>query len=137
MKTTVATLGLAILVAIPLLAVDAKMGPLDNGRTIFQTGSDIYGHKTVAQQRPLMASCAACHRIDGSGGLKFPGGAKSADLRRKALSSVKPPYTLALLERAISKGIDNEGKPLDKVMPRWKLSTRDLHDVALYVQSLK
>ena len=43
------------------------------------------------------------------------------------------PYDLALIERAISTGIDNEGKPLDKVMPHWRMSERDLHDVAQYV----
>ena len=55
-------------------------------------------------------------------------------MRYKALvTDQKTPYTPQLLERAISSGIDNEGKPLDPVMPRWKLSERDLHDVAAYV----
>jgi hypothetical protein len=55
-------------------------------------------------------------------------------LRYKALvTDQKPPYTLALLERAISTGIDNTGEPLNPVMPHWKLSRRDLHDVAYYV----
>jgi len=58
----------------------------------------------------------------------------SADLRYKALvSSQTHPYTLQLLERAIATGIDNNGQPLNGVMPRWKLSKRDLHDVAYYV----
>ncbi len=66
--------------------------------------------------------------------MHLPGGAVSADLRYKALlTEQKPPYTLALLERAISTGIDNTGQPLNPVMPRWKLSKRDLHDVAYYV----
>jgi len=64
----------------------------------------------------------------------LPGGAVSADLRYKALvTGQKPPYTLALLERAISTGIDNTGQPLSPVMPRWRLSKSDLHDVAYYV----
>ena len=58
----------------------------------------------------------------------------SADLRHTALvTKQKPPYTLSLLERAISKGIDNTGQPLNRVMPRWRLTGRDLHDVAQYV----
>ncbi|MDQ2871812.1 MAG: hypothetical protein M3R35_01640 [Candidatus Eremiobacteraeota bacterium] len=61
-------------------------------------------------------------------------GAVSADLRHKALvSTPSHPYTLALLERAISTGIDNNGEALNPVMPRWKLSKKDLHDVAYYV----
>jgi hypothetical protein len=64
----------------------------------------------------------------------LPGGAVSADLRYKALvTAQKPPYTLALLERAVSTGVDNMGQRLNPVMPRWKLSKRDLHDVAYYV----
>jgi hypothetical protein len=41
------------------------------------------------------------------------------------------------LERAISTGIDNQGKPLNPVMPRWKMTPRDLHDVAEFVRTLK
>jgi mono/diheme cytochrome c family protein len=108
-----------------------------NGRAIFQTGKDVNGVQIVAQHPPLYNRCSACHRPDGSGGMHFSDGAVSADLRRAALSRGSHPYTLALLERAISTGIDNDGKPLDPVMPRWRLSQRDLHDVAAYVLSLK
>ena len=68
--------------------------------------------------------------------MKLPGGAVSADLRPGALvAGQKHPYTLRLLERAISTGVDNEGQPLNRVMPHWKLSQRDLGDVARYVLS--
>jgi mono/diheme cytochrome c family protein len=108
-----------------------------NGRAIFQTGKDLAGVQTVAQHPPLYERCAACHRADGSGGVHFSDDALSADLRHSALMfGQKHPYTLALLERAISTGIDNDGKKLDPVMPRWKLSPRDLHDVSQYVLKL-
>jgi mono/diheme cytochrome c family protein len=107
-----------------------------NGRSIFQTGRDSNGTQIVAQHPPPYASCAACHRANGSGGMHLPGGAVSADLRHKALvTDMKPPYTLATVERAVATGVDNQGKPLDAVMPRWKLSARDLHDVAQYVMT--
>ncbi|MDQ2680389.1 MAG: cytochrome c [Candidatus Eremiobacteraeota bacterium] len=107
---------------------------LVNGRVIFQTGRDSEGTQIGAQHRPLYSSCAACHGASGSGAIRLPGGAISADLRYKALvSDQKRPYTIALLERAISTGIDGDGRPLSPVMPRWKLSKRDLHDVANYV----
>jgi mono/diheme cytochrome c family protein len=81
-----------------------------------------------------MQSCAICHLANGAGGKRLQGGVISADLRYKALvSSQKYPYTLALLERAISTGIDDDGQALNPVMPRWKLSKQDLHDVANYV----
>jgi mono/diheme cytochrome c family protein len=105
-----------------------------NGQSIFQTGRDSDGSQIVARPPALYPKCAACHRADGSGGVHLPGGAVSADLRYKALvTEQKPPYTLALLERAIATGIDNTGQPLNRVMPRWRLSKRDLHDVAYYV----
>lgn len=107
-----------------------------NGKLIFLTGRDDKGRKIVAASPPLRPSCAACHGANGAGGNKFPDGAISADLRHAALvGKQKPPYTIASISRAISQGIDNQGKPLDKVMPRWKLSQRDLHDVSQYVYS--
>jgi len=107
---------------------------LPNGRSIFLTGKDASGTQITASKPPLRPSCAACHRPDGSGGVHLPGGAVSADLRHKALvTDQKHPYTLALLQRAISTGTDNEGKPLSPVMPHWRMPKRDLHDVAQYV----
>lgn len=105
-----------------------------NGRSIFQTGKDLDGVRIKAAKTPMRPYCALCHHANGSGGVKFPDGAVSADLRHKALvTDQHPPYTIALLERAISTGIDNQGKRLDRVMPHWRLSRRDLHDVATYV----
>ncbi|HZT13710.1 MAG TPA: c-type cytochrome [Candidatus Baltobacteraceae bacterium] len=109
-----------------------------NGRAIFRTGRDLDGHPILAASRPLKPACAACHGMNGSGGLHIADHAVSADLRHKALvTDQKPPYTLALLERAISRGIDNTGQPLNSVMPRWRMSARDLHDVSAYVLTLK
>ena len=98
------------------------------------TGRDTAGVQIAAGAHPLYGRCVACHRADGSGGKRLPDGTLSADLRHKALViEQQHPYTLALLERAISTGVDNEGKALDPAMPRWKLSKTDLHDVAEYV----
>lgn len=116
------------------VAAATAPSPLANGKAIFMTGRDLQGHRIAAVPPAMMPSCAACHHADGSGGLHLPGGAISADLRHRALvTEQKPPYTIALLGRAISKGVDNQGKPLNRVMPRWHLSARDLHDVAQYV----
>ena len=107
---------------------------LANGSQIFRTGRDVDGRRISAAHPPLRASCAACHGPNGAGGIRITDDVVSADLRHHALvTDQNPPYNLALLERAISKGIDNQGKPLDPVMPRWHLSQRDLRDVAEYV----
>ena len=117
-------------------AAGPKVTAPANGRMIFLTGKDSEGFRINAAHPPLRTSCAACHRANGSGGVHLPGGAVSADLRRKALSEGAHPYTLLTLERAISTGIDNENKPLDPVMPKWQMTPRDLHDVAAYVMTL-
>ena len=111
---------------------------LVDGKLIFQTGHDVNGVQIAARPRPLFPTCAACHLPSGAGGVHLPGGAVSADLRRSALVSGQThPYTIALLERAISTGIDTDGKPLNSVMPHWEMSKRDLHDVAEYVLTLR
>jgi mono/diheme cytochrome c family protein len=120
------------------VAVANAASPLANGRAIFLTGRDLAGKPISAQRTPMRPSCAACHRADGSGGVHLPGGAVSADLRHAAMvTHQKHPYTLAMLERTISTGVDNEGTKLHPVMPRWRLSKTDLHDVAAYVMTLK
>lgn len=108
--------------------------PFANGRAIFMTGRDLAGHRITAKPPPLYGSCVQCHRANGSGGMHLPGGAVSADLRHDALTKEQDrPYTLALLERAISRGVDNDGDKLSPVMPRWQMSQADLRDVAAYV----
>jgi mono/diheme cytochrome c family protein len=125
---------LFVLLLVSAGCAQAHPASLTNGRDIFQTGHDADGVQIVAVTPPLYPRCAACHGSTGAGGMHFPDGAVSADLRHKALvTDQKHPYTIATLQRAISTGIDNDGQKLDPVMPRWKLSGRDLHDVAEYV----
>ncbi len=124
----------AFAVAVTVFCGCAGRSALDNGRAIFDTGRDVDGVQITAAAPPLRPYCAACHGANGAGGVHFPDGAVSADLRHNALvTQQRHPYTPALLARAISTGIDNDGKPLDPIMPRWQLSARDLHDVASYV----
>jgi mono/diheme cytochrome c family protein len=118
----------------PTPTPSSQTASIENGRSIFHTGKDSNGLQITAKPPALVNSCAACHRANGSGGLRLPGGVVSADLRYKALvSSQTQPYTLPLLERAIATGIDDDGQALSPVMPHWQLSARDLHDVATYV----
>ena len=132
-RTTLLLAG-AFVASLAAVAGAAGDASLANGKAIFLTGRDLRGTAIHASPPALRPSCADCHRANGAGGVHLPGGAVSADLRHAALvTHMKPPYTLALLERAISKGIDSDGKPLNRVMPHWQLSSGDLHDVAEYV----
>lgn len=118
----------------PTASPAPSVDPYANGRAIFTTGRDLGGNRIWASPAPQMPACIDCHRANGSGGLKFPENVVSADLRHKALvEDQKHPYTIRLLMRAISTGIDNEGEKLSPVMPRWRMSALDLHDIAAYV----
>ncbi len=137
-----AAAGAAVLIATAFAngspVVAATDPALVDGKSIFQTGRDIKGVRIAARPPALFPACASCHLPNGAGGIHLPGGAVSADLRRSALvSGQKHPYTVTLLERAIATGIDDDGKRLSPVMPRWTMSKRDLHDVAEYVLTLR
>jgi mono/diheme cytochrome c family protein len=88
---------------------------------------------------------AACHGSDGRGGSPIlMGTAISSDIRYKHLleedehgeGEEHPPYTDALIKRAITQGLDPAGEPLDLTMPRWRLSDRDLNDLLEYLKGL-
>jgi len=44
-------------------------------------------------------------------------------------------YTDETLRRAITKGIDPGGEPLDQAMPRWSISSQDLGDLIAHLKS--
>lgn len=48
-----------------------------------------------------------------------------------------PPYTEETLKRAITKGIDPAGEPLDDEMPRWRMSEQDLDDLVEFIKTLE
>jgi len=48
-----------------------------------------------------------------------------------------PPYTEETLKRAITRGIDPAGEPLDEEMPRWRMSERDLNDLVDFIMTLE
>ena len=47
------------------------------------------------------------------------------------------PYTEEPLRRAITRGIDPAGEPLDEQMPRWRMSERDLDDLVEFIKTLE
>ena len=121
------------------------MQSITNGRSIYFTGKDMEGTRiTTANPSRFYQSCAVCHGPDGAGGVRLADGAVSAKLGSHAhmldqmasMDSMKKemtPWTVALFERAISTGVDENGEKLSPVMPTWKMSKRDLHDIALYI----
>jgi hypothetical protein len=47
-----------------------------------------------------------------------------------------PPYTEETLKRAITRGIDPAGEPLDDIMPRWRMTESDLSDLVEFIKTL-
>ena len=110
---------------------------------IYQGGESPSGRKITAvigggaEVPATLLACAGCHGRDGRGGAE--GAIAPSDLTRTTLTRPyghvrpdgrrRPPYTKALLTRAIALGIDSGGATLDPAMPRYRLSIEDNADL--------
>ncbi len=131
-------------------ASTADANGLANGRSIFFTGTDLQGIRiSTATPARTYQSCAVCHGTTGRGGVILADGAISAALGPNAHMrdtmgtgnampgmNMNATWTLLQFERAITDGVDANGEALSPVMPRWIMSDRDLHDIALYISQL-
>ncbi len=122
-----------------------------NGERIFYTGISSSGRPIGFNNGPMWlsmrgGSCVNCHGEDGRGGQPvMMGTAIPRDIRYGILTSDHSgggdghnhaPYTNALIKRAITKGIRPDGKALDRTMPRWQMSDKDLEEVIAYLKTL-
>lgn len=110
--------------------------PASAGERIFTRGS--------ATRVAETAACANCHGRDGRGGtdggvtapairwsdLTKPYGAERPAGRRTAA------YDVAALRRALESGVDASGRPLDRSMPRYAMTTVELDALAAYLRTL-
>ena len=128
-------------------------GPQDfasNGERIYATGvSDRTGPIPRGDGpmwiRMMGGGCLACHGADGRGGQPvMMRTAVPADIRYRALitGAYEPgeqatPYTDALIQRAVMEGLDADGKPLDRTMPRWQMTGADFADLLAYLRRLR
>ena len=128
------------------------------GQRIYRDGVRASGEPltaTGAAQTQLSGkdvACAACHRRSGYGTSEgrfvirpITGPALLQEQtvtvhgpRIKALlgTAQRPPYTAALLARAVRGGMDAAGKPLDALMPRYELNDEETAALAAYLFSL-
>ncbi len=120
--------------------------PATRGEWIFRTGTDPDGQPIPYSggMGMMQASCAGCHGADGHGlrtpmfvspniayrNLTNPSGMQEPDGTRG------PTYTDDLIRRAVTQGIDPEGKPLDWPMPRWQLTDAEWGDLLAYLKTL-
>ncbi len=133
-------LGLGLLGPGPLSVEAAR------GEWIFQTGTDPDTGEPIPYSggMPMVMGCAGCHGPDGRGlrtpmfispdityrNLTDPGGMVEPD------GSRGPRYTDELIRRAITVGVDAEGRPLAWPMPRWRLTDRQWQELLAYLKSL-
>ncbi len=124
-----------------------------SGERIYYTGISERTGPIHFQGGPMWLSmhgggCVSCHGINGRGGVPvMMGTAIPTDIRYAALTEKEheghdegeeahPPYTDALIKRAITKGLNPANKPLDRTMPRWQMTEGDLNDLIAYLKTL-
>jgi hypothetical protein len=145
-----ARLGVALLFV--AFTARAELTPQElRGRQIYRTGVSPSGQPIVALVGPedlempaASLPCMSCHGRDGSG--KAEGGVQPSNLQWHALTRpysvpsangrTHPPYTPALLKRAITMGTDPAKQKLNPVMPRYRLTMRDADDLVAYLARL-
>lgn len=145
----------AITVAVVLTGLQAGRDFESNGERIYFTATNDAGNRIPSRAGPNLPpmhrlTCASCHGDDGKGGrvwimmrrINAPDITWST-LRRTHTDEAGEgdheehlAYTEETLARAITDGLDPEGKRLASTMPRWQLSQRDLDDLLAYLETL-
>ncbi|MBW2058079.1 MAG: cytochrome c [Deltaproteobacteria bacterium] len=125
-----------------------------NGEMIYYTRTNDQGLEIAFDKGPKWLrrrrlGCVACHGSGGRGKfIIWPTLKIAPDIRYDVLVKGKHDYggngegqahkryTDESIRRAVTQGIGVDGKSFDRVMPRWKLSGRDLGDVVDYLKLL-
>jgi mono/diheme cytochrome c family protein len=119
-----------------------------NGERIYYTGIDSTSRRIGFEGGPVWfymhgGSCVNCHGTSGKGGVPITmSTAIPADLTNLYATHTHGdekmvPYNDDLLKRAITKGIDANGKRLDPTMPRWYMPEKDFNDLVAYIKTLQ
>jgi hypothetical protein len=128
-----------------------------NGERIYFTGTSQSGQPIVPemlevhQMPPGRLACVNCHGPEGRGGTitMMMGTFHAPDIRYSTLTALEhdetgaeaheehPAYTNETIKRAITRGIDPAGEPLEWPMPDWQMSDSDLEDLVDYLKSLE
>jgi mono/diheme cytochrome c family protein len=132
----------------------SKRNFASNGERIYYTGTSAKTGPIPFEGGPMWMAhggvgCVACHGVHGRGGVPvMMGTVIPEDIRYSVLMKEEepgkakqemehPPYTDALIKRAITQGIDPAGKALDWTMPRWQMSEADADDLLAYLKTLQ
>lgn len=120
---------------------------VSNGQRIFLHADSNSGQEISYTEGPSMMmqnplNCAYCHGENGHGGtVTFMMNSYDVpDISWPAITTQgmgHEPYTEVTLKQAITQGLDPGGTALEYPMPRWKMSTADLNDLAAFIMALK
>jgi mono/diheme cytochrome c family protein len=154
---TVLLLAALVLGAVGLLGSCSSSYRYDsNGERIYFTATSSSGQSITYSGSIRMMhtiTCANCHGPEGKGGRAnmMMWSFEVPDITWDKLTQEEhheeqegadeheehPPYTEETLKRAITRGIDPAGEPLDDLMPRWQMSNGDLDDLVDFIKTLK
>ncbi len=153
MTISVKASALCAVASLLVLGVQAQLSPAETrGEAIYfgEDGSALDAATaaigTMNVELPASSfPCASCHGERGQG--RAERGVAPSDLSRDALTRpydvsasagrVRPPYTRALFERALTTGVDSGGTALVDAMPRFNLSTDEISDLWAFLDKLK
>jgi hypothetical protein len=135
-------------ILLPLLAAAALSAPETRGRQIYLRGRSGRGTAITAvvsdggaEVPATVMPCGSCHGPNGRG--KPEGGVVPARIDWETLTRPldgegrkRPPYTEAMVRRAITMGIDSGAKELQSVMPRYRFRRDDIDDLVAYLRKL-
>jgi mono/diheme cytochrome c family protein len=142
--------GVAALCALALAGwAAAEAAP---GEDLVRTGQRLYREGRGASGKPVAAvvqgdvpvtgaqvTCQSCHGRSGFGTIesgRIPPSIAAPQLFAADRQRRRPAYDGATLARAAREGIDSAGRPLDPLMPRYRLGDRDLAALEAYLRQL-
>lgn len=128
------------------LAGPRLINHLENGRSIFMSGTTSHGRVIQNSHGMQGVGCAMCHGPDGRGGTMHGVAAPNITFRflidprgyEHVTGRKRPAHNEETIKAAIVAGIDSAGNILDPEMPRWSgLNSQDLDDLLGFLKSLQ
>ena len=156
--TPLTILSVVVLVLMGVSVLSSCYSPYrysSNGERIYFTATSSSGQPITYSGSIRMMhtiNCVNCHGSDGKGGrvnmmmwsfdvpdITWHNLTEEKDHEEQASEEEHeehPPYTEETLKRAIIRGINPAGEPLDEEMPRWQMSGQDLDDLVDFIKTL-
>lgn len=161
-STVLKVAGLALAAVLLLSSCSSPFGTVvnvsysSNGERIYASATSVSGRAITSSGGIMMMhqlACVNCHGAAGQGGkvnmmmwtldvpnITWDGLTAEPDHDEDEDTGEHdehPPYTEETLKRAITRGLDPVGEPLDEAMPRWRMSQADLDDLVDFIRALK